>query len=262
MTARARGDGVSKSVRHRAGWFAGLAASVSLVVGCTSTSYTLAPTADSTGVVSYDHGVATVASDGANTVVRVSPIGFTQHGRIRLGVAVLNKGSAPVNLGYENVTVTDSTGAALHKLDYAEIVRMAKRRAAMAEVAIVLAGAAAAYGDAYAAQSTTYGNVGGTSFQATTYDPALAAELSAQTGAETGGALAQVNASLGNVIAQANGTILQTTTVAPGREFGGEVIVDPPRGLAEAKGPVTVAVVVLIGGDAHTFNFAIQKPVG
>jgi hypothetical protein len=247
---------------NRIAWLAGLAASVSLVAGCASTDYTMAPTADTAGVVSYDHGVATVASDGANTVVRVSPIGFTQHGRIRLGVAVFNKGSGPVNLGYENVSVTDATGATLHKLDYAEIVRMAKRRAAMAEVAIALAGAAAAYGDAYAAQSTTYGNVGGTTFQATTYDPALAAELSAQTGAETGAALSQVNASLGNVIAQANGTILQTTTVAPGREFGGEVIVDPPQGLAEAKGPVTLTVVVLIGGDTHTFKFAIQKPAG
>jgi hypothetical protein len=245
---------------HRFGWLAGVAASASLVAGCATNDYTMTPTADASTQVTYDHGVATVASNGQNTVVRVSPIGFTAHGRMRLGVAVLNKGAAPVNLGYENITVTDQAGAALHKVDYAEMVRIARRQAAVAEVAIALSGAAAAYGNAYAGETRSYGYVGGTPFQVTSYDPSVTAALNYQTGAQTGAALSQVNANLGNVIASLNGSVLQTTTVGPGQVFGGEVIVDPPQGLSDAKGPVAVIVVVVLGGDTHTFKFTIQRP--
>ena len=238
----------------------GAVAGTVLLAGCASTNYTMTPTADTSGTVSYAQGVATIASLGANTVVKVSPLGFSPHGRIELGVAALNRGTSPVNLGYENVTVTDAAGAELHKLDYAQIVQMARRRAAAAEVALALAGAAAAYSDAYAARSTTYGYVGNTPVQVTTYDPAVGAALAAQTGAETGEAMAQVNANLDNVIASAHNSILQTTTIGPGQEFGGEVVVDPPKGLGSASMPVTVTVVVALGGDRHTFKFQIAKP--
>lgn len=224
------------------------------LAGCETTEYTMAPSTDEASTVSYDHGVATVASDKENSTVKVTPIGFTQRGRIRLAVAVLNKSNRPANLGYENVELTDELGNPLHKLDRNELVRIAKQQAAMAQFAVALSGAAQAYSNAYASQSTTYGYVGNTSFSATTYNPALNSALNERTGAQTGAALTNINLGLNNVIASLNGSILQTTTVQPNQFFGGEMIIDkpPPK---DSNALQKILVHVNFAGDQHEFHF-------
>jgi hypothetical protein len=224
---------------------------------CTTTDYSVTPTTDAGGIVSYERGIATVASEQEHTAVKVTPLGFTPRGRIRLGIAALNKGAAPLNLGYENVDVVDVSGIALHKLDKAELVRIAKRQAEWAEVAVALAGAAAAYGNSQSAYSTTYGNVGGTTFSARTYNPGLANALNDQNAEQTGRSLRDIDAGLGQVIANLNGSILETTTIAPGQSFGGEIIVDPPKALHGAKVAQPISVRVTLGGEVHAFKFLI-----
>lgn len=233
-----------------------LAAVSVLLAGCATPEYSMTPTGTSDASVTYDRGVATVASNQEHSSVKVTPIGFTPHGRIRLGVAVLNTGQTPANLGYENVTITDAAGVELHKLDRDELVRIAKRQAAMAEVAVALAGAANAYANSQSAYTTSYGNIGGVNYRATTYNPALANALNEENAAATGGSLAAINANLGNIIQNLNGSILETTTIEPGHAFGGEMIIDRPKTLnGDSKTPVHVTVTVKFAGDTHVFRF-------
>jgi hypothetical protein len=215
----------------------------------------MAPSVGAAEGVTYERGIATVASDGPNSSVKVTPIGFTAKGRIRIVVAVLNKSPTPSNLGYDNVEITDNDGFILHKLDRDELVRIVRRQAAIAGVAVALGGAAQAYSNSYAAQSTTYGTFGNTSFTATTYNPALANALNERTNAQTISALSNIDAGLNNAINSFNGSILQTTTVRLGQIFGGEMIVDRPPAPKNPNVPQKITVVVNFAGDQHVFNF-------
>jgi hypothetical protein len=107
--------------------------------------------------------------------------------------------------------------------------------------------------------ATTYGNVGGTPFSVTTYDPYYAAALSARTDAQTGAAMANVNSELDATLSRIHDSTLQTTTVQPGMAYGGNVFVTPPRNLGAAKGPVVVDVTVNVGGDVHAFKFTLSR---
>ena len=83
-----------------------------------------------------------------------------------------------------------------------------------------------------------------------------------RTAIQTGRSLAAINATLGNVIANLNGSILETTTIQPGQSLGGEVIVDAPKELHSAKGPVPLNVMVTLAGDVHKFTFNITAQQG
>ena len=239
--------------------FAALAASALCLVGCASTEYSMTPTGDAGGAVSYQSGQATVASEKDHSAVKVTPMGTNGYGMMKFGVAVLNRSSAPANIGTEDITLSDSLGSSLHVYTVAELTKAAQRRAATAEVLLALAGAAAAYGDSQSAYTTTYGNVGGTTYTATTYNPYLANDLAERDAANTGAAMSSVNASLNNVLANLNNSALQMTTVQPNNLFGGLVWAAPPKGLSEAKTPPVVTVTVEFAGDVHTFHFSLSK---
>jgi hypothetical protein len=115
-----------------------------------------------------------------------------------------------------------------------------------------------AYSNAYASQSQTYGRVGNTSFSATTYNPALANALNQQTADEVGASFQNINATLNNVLGSLNGSILQTTTVQPGRAFGGEMIVDRPKPVSGSAVPQKITVKVQFAGEEHDFSFDLS----
>lgn len=240
------------------GKLAAIAAGAVCLTGC-ATAYTVTPTADEAANTTYDRGTATVASNLQNGAVKVTPMGITRAGFMKFAVAAINRTSSPVNVGTENITVTDANGVRLHIYTRAELIRIARRRAAMAQVALAFAGAAAAYGNSYASTSTTYGQVGGTYFSATTYNPALNNALNQQTAAETGAAMANVNAQLDDIIANLGNSALETDTVGPYRGFGGYIWVAKPKGLADSKTPPVINVSVNFAGETHPFKFQVAK---
>jgi hypothetical protein len=225
---------------------------------CASAEYSMTPTADAGGSITYDRGVATIASDKTNTAVKVIPAGVSG-GFLKFSVAAINHGHDPVNIGVENITVTDVKGTFLHVYTPAEIQKIAKQRAQAAEFALALAGALQTASNSYAATSTSYGNVGGTPYSFSTYNPYYANSLNQQTEAQTAANMQSVNAQLDEAISRIQNTALQTTTVGPGMTFGGNVWVAPPKDLDEAKDPMVVTVTVGIGSDSHTFKFTLNK---
>ncbi|WP_158914049.1 hypothetical protein [Caulobacter sp. S45] len=237
---------------------AGLGVVAMVLAGCATTQYTVAPVAETGLNVTYNQGTAIVDSDTLKGAVKVTLLGSTAHGRIRLGIAVLNKNVGPENIGFESVRILDAQGAPMHALDHDEMIRIAQRQANAARFAVALVGGLSAVANAQAATTTTYGSVGGTRFHATTYNPYLANQLNDQTAAATGGALNTIDGRLANAMAQINGSALQTTTVLPQQTYAGELVVDGPK---DHRGEGQITVTVHFADEDHVFHFNLTQKV-
>jgi hypothetical protein len=227
------------------------------VVGCAPT-FTVTPLPDATQTLRYEQGTPTTFSDMASSSVQVTPLGVNNDRRLVFGVAAFNKGRAPSNFGVESLSLADDKVASVHIFTTEEIVHEAKVRAAWAQVAIALSGAAAAYAANANAYQTTNGYVAGpygtSTFSATTYDPAAATLGTAAAVAGTAYGITAVQHSLDSSIANARTTMLQTTTVDPGSSYGGTTIADDIRDY-----PQNVSLSVNWNGDVHVFKFNVTK---
>ena len=236
-----------------------IALSGATLSACATQNYSMTPVTDASSSITYSQGAATVASDSKNGAVKVTPMGITGGGFVKFAVAAINHGATPTNLGVENVTVSDPTGVGLHVYTTAELTKIAHDKAVRAEVAIAILGGIAAAADSSASYNSTSGYVGSTPVYFRSYDPVAANLAIDRDSANTSAAISNINQQLANITAGLHDSALQTTTVNPGMGYGGLVWAAEPKNLAEAKGPVTLTVVVNFAGEPHQFQFQLAK---
>jgi hypothetical protein len=231
-----------------------------LLSGC-AVNYAVQPEVLAQQTVRYERGVPTVFDDKTKGTIQITPMGVSQDGRPYFGMAVFNKGSSAANFGIENVTAVDDFQKPLKAYSRDELAHEAKVKAEWQAVAAVVAGAAAAYG----AQQNAYGTTNGyivtprgnvATFNATSYDPSAAAIGTAAAGAATGYTLSAIENNMDATLNNLNGAILQTTTIDPGRSYGGEVVIEMPKG---RDFPKKLVIQTVWNGEPYEFGFTISK---
>jgi hypothetical protein len=230
-----------------------------MLLSACATSYTITPMPAAGQQVRYVQGTATTFSEKTGSAVQITPYGVNQDGRLVFGVAAFNKSMSPRNFGVENVQLQGTNGELVRVFTSNELQTEAKNQATWAQVGIALAGAASIAAANASAYSTTSGSVysryGSASFYSQTYDPALAYANSAAASANTAYGLAQVQYALDNTLSRLKGGILQTTTIDPGKSFGGTTVTESLRG----DYPRKFSVSVMWGSDEHDFSFVVTK---
>jgi hypothetical protein len=237
-----------------------------------STEYSFNPTAEPNQTIRYDRGTPTTLADGTNGSMQVTPLGVNDDKRLVFGVAVLNKSRTAQNFGIEDISVVGADGTTTKVYSRDELVHEAKVRAEWHEAAAILVGAAAAYAATQNAYSTTNGYVasnafvmgsngysasvnGISTFSSRTYDPTAAVLGAAAATAATGYTLNSIKSSLDQALDHYNGQVLQTTTVDPGSNFGGEVIADMPSGSL----PEEMLLHANWNGEQYEFRYTLGK---
>ncbi|WP_333586100.1 hypothetical protein [Phenylobacterium sp.] len=231
-----------------------------LVTGC-ATTYSLSPVAGEGQQVTYDRGIATVASEGEKAVVRVAPTATVFDARMTLGVVAYNLSEEGVNLGVENVRVFTAAGAPVRVYSYEQLEKEAKNAAAWQTFAVALSAASQAYSASQPTTVNTYGSVYGSggyasySGHTTVYNPANAALANAAAQAQADRRISNIRADLDATLAGLGSVMLRTTTVPPGQIFGGNVVAERPV-FAKDEAP-RLKVVVDFAGEEHEFEFGV-----
>jgi hypothetical protein len=236
------------------------ALAAALLSGC-AVSYSVTPLSSGEQTVRYDRGTPTLFDDKEKGSVQITPLGVAPDGRLVFGMAIFNKGAAASNFGIENLTSMDASKLALKVYSKDELEHEARVRAQWQAFAAVLAGAAGAYAAQQNAYSTTNATLftprgGVATLTATTYDPAAAAIGTAAAAAATGYTLNSIRNSMDDTLAHLNGSMLQMTTIDPGRSYGGEVVVDMPKG---RDYPKQFSVETNWNGEAYSFDFSVSQ---
>lgn len=235
-----------------------MACAAVMLSGC-AVSYSVTPQATAGQEVRYLRGVPTVLEDRPNGAMQVTPLGVSQGGRVILGLAAFNKATANANFGIENLHSASAAGD-LKVYSKDELEHEARVRAEWAAFAAVLAGAAAGYAAQQNAYSTTNGYIatprGVATFSAVSYDPTAAAIGTAGAAAATGYTLNSIKNNMDDTISHLNGAIIQTTTISPGESYGGEVIIDMPKG---KDWPKSLVLNANWNGQDYGFAFDIAK---
>lgn len=232
-----------------------LLASASVLSAC-ATTYSITPVDTGAAKVTYDNGRPTTDLEQANGAIKVTPLGVAENGRLNFAVAGYNKLNSPSNFGSENFTASVA-GAPVKVYTYAQLEREAKNAATWAAVAVALSGAAtavAANNNAYRTTNTTlYTPRGVYAAHSTTYDPTAAAVGTAAAGAATAGGLYAIRKELDSTLDRLGGTILQTTTIDPKQAYGGQIVVEKPKGSV----PYQVEVKARWNEEDYTFRFSV-----
>lgn len=230
-----------------------------MVLSACATTYGFSPHAEPSQTVRYSKGVPVIRSEGAKSVVQVSPLGIQQqNGRLTLAVVAYNTSEQSSEFGYENISLSDGVGQTVRLFDHSRLEREAKNAATWAAVGVALGGAAQAYNANQNAYTTTTatatGPRGTTTYRAQTYNPATAQALTALAAAETTVGMVAISNSLDRTLESLDGSILQTSTIDPGQSYGGHVVGDRmklPGGTAD------FVLTVRYNEDVHTFRFTI-----
>lgn len=225
----------------------GACASAFALTAC-ATSYSVTPTDTGAAKVTYDQGRSTTDLEQTKGAVKITPLGTTEGGRLKFGVAVFNKSGEAVNIGTENFTASVAAEpVAIYT--YAQLEKKAKTAANVALFVTALGSA----GAGYSTSSTTMTTPRGGTYRATTthYNP-YAAQLAQE---RTANDMAAIRGQLDDTLARLGQDLLQTTTVKPGEAFGGQIILAKSK----ARGPHTVDIVAHWQGEDYPFHFNIAQ---
>lgn len=197
------------------------------------------PIAESTDVVRYHKGEATISRETDSSLITVVPI-EPDRGRLAFIILYRNKLEAPINFGLENVSATaGTTSIVLMTKDRLE--SQAKSRAGWSMFGAALVAGLANVDYSSTTVRTPYGKYTASS----SYSNNWAAHQ------QTREAAADINADLSSRLEHISEAIIDTTTVDPHTEYGGKIILDKFK----AKFPTTVTVNV----NGQPFNFQVTK---
>ncbi len=222
-----------------------------------ATTYSVTPVDTGSAKVTYDNGRSTTDLEQDNGAIKITPLGISENGRVNFSVAAYNKSGQPVNFGTENFAATIA-GAPVKVFTHAQLERQAKNAATWAAVAVAVSGAAAVYAANQNAYSTTNSTLvtprGGVyNYHATTYNPTAAAIGTTAATAATAGGLYTIKNELNSTLDRLGSTILQTTTIDPKTAYGGQIVLDKPKGTP----PYMVEVKANWNGEDYTFRFSV-----
>lgn len=232
-------------------------AATSISLTACATSYSVTPIAGQGQSIRYLQGQPTTFAEGANGSIQITPLGVNEKGRLSFGVAAFNSGEQSSNFGVENMTA-EAGGEPLRIFTYAEMERMAKTDAAIATLAVALAGAASAYaassGPTYTSTMTTpRGGV----YRYTATNHAAQAALVGAAAAGTAYSVKQINDSLDDTLVAMQNQLLQTTTVDPQASYGGQVVTD--RITVPNEGSLEALLNIKWNDDVYEFRWDVSK---
>lgn len=206
----------------------------------------------------FFQGVPTLHLETDTGGVEITALPF-DHGHVVFGVAVYNKTAQPANFGIENVAA-EIQGAPIVVLSEQELEKRAKSRAAWSQVGmIMLAGAAAA---AVANAHTTDHNYGhfrtphGTYAWSSSYrDNSLGVVgATAAVAAGTAGVIGVQNR-LDYTLQSLSNETVQTTTVEADASYGGQIVIEKPKGAQ--KTPYDMKVAINWNGHVYPFVYRV-----
>lgn len=204
--------------------------------------------------VEYDHGYATVTSKLTDSDLSITYLG-TQHGRrMAFAFTLVNHGMKDVNIDLPDIVARSET-TPLHVYASDELVNKEKSRAIWEAMAV---GAVQGLQDAASTQSTTVysnGHYGAASFSTTTRIDATDPIAEEENAEQSERLISDIRAVRDGNIAVIQRDIVEITTVKPGYEFHGMIVVDPPKGDDHQ-----VDLTINFGTDAHAFMFDTKRP--
>lgn len=228
------------------------------------TRYILQPQPNGEQQELWQDGKHGVQDDGAETSVVVTQEDDSLPGNpSAFRVFVINNSRTPFNFGPENVVVEmpDGTRTAMLAPDSLRqrVERDTKRRQLFAGLGGALQAGSA---NGYTMGNFNYsGQIGGahtSGFGTFSYYDPVAAQREQQA------VRAQTEANLRNLrdrrssLMQVLGGLIQTSTVLPGKVFGGIVAYDPPSALKRTRGPQPATIVVTAGTAVHRIAATIE----
>jgi hypothetical protein len=230
-----------------------------------------APTAHQT--TRFNQGVASLYDELPGTVARVKEVA-SANGVIALEVFVLNRNSAPINFGPENVRIATSAGVPLNIIPYEQLVTTEEKRqrgqrfwsrVAAVGRAMSAADAGTTYGSGTYSGSS-FGQVGGMgytgssfgSFSYSSENPAVTAAAQRDAAATNLAERRGLEERQAAKMASYDG-VLRTTTIEPQTSFGGTVQFEVPKDMRRAQFPIPVWMEVTVNGEVHKFLGQLQK---
>ena len=233
-----------------------VAAGTAALQGCAVT-YRITPIESPPATVRYDRGSGTANLVQRYGGVQVTPMGI-DNGKLIFGVAVANSSDRPANFGVENIEMLSPDNKLLHVYSADDLVREERNKATAESIAIAAAGVAGTAASIAASDQhyhETYHTPHGTYRYSEHYhDPGVAVAGSALSLGAAGAGIYAVQRSLDTTIAGIGNSVLQTTTVDPGRSIGGRVFIRKPL---NREYPQTVTMRVSWNGENYEFRFQI-----
>lgn len=218
---------------------------------------TLAPVPVAGQSLTYTQGTPTLISRRKNAAL-VALLTPQTNGNAIFFVGVANRSKQPFNFGSENIAA-DSNGRPLQVFSYEDLARQVQSKQAWSNVAIALGAGARAAAAAQPSRTYAQGNIYGYNGQqigsynayGTTYDPIAQQAAQSAITAEAQGQSAENAARAQAQLAQLS-AVLRTTTVYPGKTFGGVAEINTNGALG------ALAVTLNVGGEPHVFTFRIS----
>jgi len=208
-------------------------------------------------------GVETVTSHLPQSKARITEPEERADKRVAVEVAVLNQSEQRFNFGPEDISVETADGQPVTVVAYDRLLREEKKRQGSRKLGAVLR----AMGNSLAAADAGYSHgsfsaygSGGAWAHGTysSYDEGQA--YAAQVLATHENRAIHREVQERNAIAMdALGVNLRTTTIDPGKAFGGQVVFELPPTLRKSKAPVDLVIRVNAGGETHAFHAQLVK---
>lgn len=206
-------------------------------------------------------GVPSLISEKRH-VVMLRPVAHVQgsNSRPRFVIAALNRSKQPVTMTTSDIIASRSAGAkrvAIRVYRYDELVKEAEDEKNAKLTLALLSGVAGAMSATNAGYTQTSGSVHGNngyygSYNATTYNPALAQMAANQNADRTADNVAGIQASGDAQLSMLQGTILKDHTLMPGEWHGGVIVLDVPE--KDSANKAEYSIYVRVDGEDHEFK--------
>ena len=233
------------------------------VAGCT-TSLSVSGIAGLNQKVQYQDGMPIVVSVKTHGVsVGPSSREITAADRTEFVVAIQNRGSAPFDVGPDNITawVEGARGDPLHVYSYDELLAEEKSRQMWQAVILGTAAASNSINARAAGKSTTSGRFvstfGSGTYSETTYDAGKAFAAQSLANAQNSANIANFKAQSAASLAALENNIIKRQTIMPGQWHGGRVMIDTPE--APEDQALVMVIQFIVGGEQHELKFEMTE---
>ncbi|MBT6451643.1 MAG: hypothetical protein HOK60_01420 [Planctomycetes bacterium] len=216
----------------------------------------------------YSDGAQAISSMKINQIV-IAPIGMAQplNKRHHFFIKAVNNEEVSTNLGSASVSASlvGTADFPVGVWSYDDLVSEAKRKRNTALVLTALAGAASAYSASQSAYSYDSGSFSGSdsyggyysgSYSGYSYNPAIADTAVAISTMQTAQNMALIESGLAAELSS-YGEVLKLTTVFPGYEHGGVLVIDK---LSKRNYGDTLRLRLDFGSEIHFFDFDLINP--
>ncbi len=208
-------------------------------------------------------GIETIESKKERSALMIWESRGPTEPRAVFKILVQNFGDRPFNFGPENVRLRLADGSFVNMVTYRQMAaaeeKRAKNKRMWAGVAAGLRGLAASQAGDY--DGTAFVNTsrgGSATIMYSGTDNAASSRAIADADAQTQRDRAMLDAQLAERLMGLE-QVVQTTTVDPGMEFGGQIHFSGPKSMEQVKEPYPVTLEIKIGDEVHLISGTLQR---